>query len=316
MSHLAVHGKQLYAVPRYQSGLYVSRDSGGTWGVVAAFKGKYVRAIATRGAVAWAAVASGNLGSGAPCKDGAVKASYHLYRTADGGKTWKRKSQVEHHVRKIVATSGGFYAATASGLARLTAAKGVRLLFGKRQKSPPGAFSFSGCVKAEPDAYVRTLVAGPKYLYVRLCGQQWKSSGDGGRTWKVLRERPTTACWLRSCDGNGAFVGAAANGQGLWGAMTNMVRQGRGIFLLDQATGRWKRHSNGLGKRWTHKLLVAHGGHLYTHAPDSRAPMRYDSLPFGTGAPSRGPYTALVAGGGYLWAATLKGIWRCRLPAK
>jgi hypothetical protein len=51
MSRLAVHGKQLYAVPD-RTGLYVSRDSGTTWTTVAAFKGKYVGAIATRGAVA------------------------------------------------------------------------------------------------------------------------------------------------------------------------------------------------------------------------------------------------------------------------
>jgi hypothetical protein len=205
-------------------------------------------------------------------------------------------------VRQILATSGGVYAATASGLARLSATKGVGFLFGKRQKSPPGAFSFGGCVKAEPDAYVRTLVAGPKHLYVRLCGQQWKSSSDGGRTWKVLRETPTTACWLSSCDGNGAFVSAAANTQGLWGAMTNMVRQGRGIYLLNQPTGCWMRHSKGLSKRWEHKLLMAHGRALYTYDIGHRTPMRYDHrtkrwAPFGTGAPSRGSFTALAVAG-------------------
>jgi photosystem II stability/assembly factor-like uncharacterized protein len=196
------------------SGVVRAERAGGAWKVERALDGRDVRGLAMDAGTAYAAA------------DGTG-----IWRSDDGGRTWKRAGLERQHIRSICAAQDRIYVGTKPARAWVTHSRGAHwdaLAPFPRWRS---WFWWSPAEKPHT-AYVQTLSVSPVDPEILLAGIEAGAlvrSTDGGRTWSghlrgasrdphVIAFHPADSAWAYEGGGTGPAV--SSDGGKTWRKVT------------------------------------------------------------------------------------------------
>lgn len=224
------------------------------------------------------------------------------------------------HGNALISDQGSFFATTECGIVAFDT-EDVRLLVGQKPvrrggRSNLGLGTGDACTAQEqPEHHVDQLVADQGQVFAHFCDERWRVGR--GEDWRPLPEdRQSQSGW--GCSASKVTAAAVLKGE-LWAGFRYRDDTNE-PGLYQHTNSRWVRRAGELprGADRISELRTA-GGHLFAILNDD--PYLYQSnenawTRWSEGLPPRVSVSHLVAGDGYLYAATNKGVWRRAVPSR